>query len=100
LDSGQGAEFFEDAVVEAGAVFVFGEGLALQVDVSGDDVVGGESAIEGGEIGEAFCEESGDEQKRGAGEDLGPDEGAAEKIAAAGASGTAAALEGLCGLDA
>jgi hypothetical protein len=76
LDSGQGAEFFEDAVVEVGAVFVFGEGLPLQVDVSGDDVVGGESAIEGGEIGEAFCEESGDEQKRGAGEDLGPDEGA------------------------
>ena len=39
LDSGKSAEFFEDAVVEAGAVFVVREGAALQDDVGGDDVV-------------------------------------------------------------
>ncbi len=75
---GELAEFVEDTVVEGGADFVFFEVVALQVDVGGDDVVGGETFIEGREMGEAFGEESGDEEKSGAGEDLGSDEPAAE----------------------
>ena len=39
LNSGKSAEFFEDAVVEAGAVFVVSEVAALQDDVGGNDVV-------------------------------------------------------------
>ena len=72
------SEFCEDAIVEAGAVFVFAEGVALEVDIGGDDVVGGETFVEGGEMGEALGEESGDEEKSGAGKDLGSDEPAAE----------------------
>ena len=39
MNSGKSAEFFEDAVVEAGAVFVVSEVAALQDDVGGNDVV-------------------------------------------------------------
>jgi hypothetical protein len=70
LDAGKSAQLFEDSVVEVGAVFVFAPGVALKKDVGGCDVVGGEAFIEGGEMNQAFCEESGDEQKSGAGEDL------------------------------
>ena len=59
--------------------------LPCRNDIGGDDVVGGEAAVEGGEMDEALGEKSGDEKKRGAGEDLGSDEDAAEEIAAAGA---------------
>ena len=83
LDSGKSAEFFEDAVVEGGADFVVGEVVALKVDVGGDDVVGGEAAVEGGEMDEAFGEESGDEEEGGAGEDLRSDEPASQESAAA-----------------
>ena len=85
LDSGQSAEFLENAVVEAGAGFVFGEGFALQVDIGGDDVVGGEAGVEGGEMDEALGEESGYEEEGGAGEDLCSYEDAAEEVAATGA---------------
>jgi hypothetical protein len=75
----------ESAVVEAGAVLVFAEGVALEVDICGDDVVGGEVAVEGGEMDEALDEEFGDEKECGVGEDLRSDEDATQEIAAAGA---------------
>jgi hypothetical protein len=85
LDSGKSAQFFQDAVVEAGAVLVLAEGIALEVDVGGDDVAGGEAAVGGGEVDEAFGEKAGEEQEGSAGEDLGSYEASAQQAASAGA---------------
>ena len=79
----EGRGVFRGCRRRSGAVFVLGEGVALEEDVGGDDVVGGEAAVQGGEMDEALGEESGDEQKGGAGEDLGSDEAAAQQAAAA-----------------
>ena len=71
-------ESVENAVVEGDTDFVVFEFVALEKDVGGDDVVGGEALVEGGKMDEALGEESGDEQERGAGKDLGSNKPAAE----------------------
>jgi hypothetical protein len=54
LEAGKSAQFFEDAVVEAGTVLVLAEGIAMEVDVGGDDVVGREALVKGGEMDETL----------------------------------------------
>jgi hypothetical protein len=54
LNARECAEFGEDSFVEGGADFVCFEVVALEVDVGGEDVVGGETFVEGGEVEEAF----------------------------------------------
>ena len=76
------------------------EEMLKLADIRGEDVVGGETFVKGGETEEAFGQESGDEEEGGAGEDLGSDEPAAEKAAAACAGGAAGVLQGLERLDA
>jgi hypothetical protein len=78
LNAGEGVELLKDSVVECGADFVVLEVVALEEDVGGHDVIGGEAFVEGGEMEEALGEESCDEEEGGAGEDLCSDEPAAE----------------------
>ena len=100
LHARKGVEFFEDAIVEGSTHFVFFEAVALEEDVGGEDVIGGEAFVEGGEMNEALGKESGEEQKGGAGEDLCSDEPATEQGAAARAGGAFGALKSLLRPDA
>ena len=100
LNAGKGAEFGEDSVVEGGTDFIVFEVVALKIDVGGDDVVDGETLVEGGEVEKAFGEESGEKKEGGAGEDLGSDEPAAEERAAASAGGASGVLQSLQRFDA